>query len=293
MYLFIAVLFLMIFFVIVFNYLFKKWSNIITVKQVYTVKSNDDKYFMLSLFLNLSKSFRNFFPKIKLKVIDDYSGKINEMIKTLDDPYTRLNGYSLLHLQIISAITGFFLAYLIAGFDILIIFCSMVLFFILPYIKILETYKKKKNSIIKQLPNLADLLTVMIGSGIDFNSSLIKISAILEGNLSKEILVVNSKVSLGIHMQQALNEMAEKYDITQLNLFVKTINSALDSGLGISDSLNKLSEQLKLENASIAEKKAQEAPVKMLIPMVLLIFPTIFILLFAPIIISFMASGGL
>ncbi|MDD5020793.1 MAG: type II secretion system F family protein [Endomicrobiaceae bacterium] len=293
MYLVIAVLCLIVFFVIIFNYLFKELSNIITIKQVYTVKSNDDKYFILSLFLNLSKSLGNFFPKIKLKVIDDYSGKINEMIKTLDDPYTRLNGYSLLHLQIISAITGFFLAYIIAGFDILIIFCSIVLFFILPYIKILETYKKKKNSIIKQLPNLADLLTVMIGSGIDFNNSLIKISSILNGDLAKEIVVVNSKVSLGIHMQQALNEMAQKYNIVQLDLFVKTINSALNSGLGISDSLNKLSEQLKLENASIAEKKAQEAPVKMLIPMVLLIFPTIFILLFAPIIISFMTSGGL
>jgi len=140
---------------------------------------------------------------------------------------------------------------------------------------------------------LADLLTVMIGSGIDFNSSLIKISTIIEGDLSKEIGVVNSKVSLGIHMQQALNEMAQKYDIGQLNLFVKTINSSLDSGLGMADSLNKLSEQLKLENASIAEKKAQEAPVKMLIPMVLLIFPTIFILLFAPIIISFMSGGVL
>lgn len=293
MYLVIAVLFLIVFFAIIFNYLFKELSNIITIKQVYTVKSNDDKYFMLSLFLNLSKSFRNFFPKIKFKMIDEYFYKINEMIKILDDPYTRLDGHSLLHLQIISAITGIFLAYLIVGFDILIIFCSMALFFILPYIKILETYKKKKNLIIKQLPNLADLLTVMIGSGIDFNSSMIKISSILEGDLSKEILIVNSKVSLGIHMQQALNEMAQKYNITQLNLFVKTINFALDSGLGISDALNKLSEQLKLENASIAEKKAQEAPVKMLIPMVLLIFPTIFILLFAPIIISFMTSGVL
>lgn len=291
MYLVIGVLFLIMFFVVIFNYLFEKLSNIITVKQIYNVKSNDDKYFMLSLFLNLSN--KKFTPKIKLKIIDEYYRKINAMIKILDDPYTRLNGAGLLHLQIISAVTGFFLAYLAAGFDILIIFCSIILFFMLPYIKILETYKKKKNLIIKQLPNLADLLTVMIGAGIDFNSSLIKISTIIEGDLSKEISVVNSKVSLGIHMQQALNEMAQKYDIAQLNLFVKTINSALDSGLGLSDSLNKLSEQLKLENASIAEKKAQEAPVKMLIPMVLLIFPTIFILLFAPIIISFMSGGVL
>lgn len=270
MYLVIGVLCLIIFFAVVFNYLFEKLSNIITVKQIYNVKSNDDKYFILSLFLNLSKSFKNFVPKIKLKIIDEYCAKINAMIKILDEPYTMLNGNSLLDLQIISAITGFLLAYLTAGFDILIIFCSITLFFMLPYIKILETYKKKKNLIIRQLPNLADLLTVMIGSGIDFNSSLIKISTIIEGDLSKEIGVVNSKVSLGIHMQQALNEMAQKYDIAQLNLFVKTINSALDSGLGMSDSLNKLSEQLKLENASSAEKKAQEAPVKMLIPMVLL-----------------------
>lgn len=111
--------------------------------------------------------------------------------------------------------------------------------------------------------------------------------------MQNEIKTVNSKISMGINTKQALSEMAGKYDMAQLNLFVRTINSALESGIGMTESISKLSEQLKLENAAAAEKKAQEAPVKMLIPMILLMFPTIFILLFAPIIISFMANGGL
>ena len=87
--------------------------------------------------------------------------------------------------------------------------------------------------------------------------------------------------------------MSEKYNMVQLDTFVKTITISLDTGTGLTDSLNKIAQQISDDNISIAEKKAHEAPVKMLLPMTILILPTIFILLFAPFLISFFKSGSL
>jgi len=258
----------------------------------YNVKKHDN-YFMLAFFLSFTKPFVKVLRKIKSKYFIVYIDKIEVMLKTLDYPYTNLNGYAFFILQIIAMLISCLIVFFLLGFDIIIIICAGLLFFMLPYIKIYEQNRKKTAMIIKQLPNTADLLSVMIVSGVDFNNALIKISSILQGTLSKEIKIIISKVSFGIDVKYALNEMAEKYNLEQLNLFVRAVNSSLESGLGISDALNKISEQIKIENASVAEKKAHEAPVKMLIPMTLLILPTIFILLFAPVIISFIKTGSL
>ena len=109
----------------------------------------------------------------------------------------------------------------------------------------------------------------------------------------KELCIVMDKVSLGIDIKIAFEEMAKKYDLLQLNTFVKTINMSLDTGTGLSDGLLKIAEQINKDNVAAAEKKAHEAPIKMLIPMTLLILPTIFILLFTPFIISFLKSGNI
>lgn len=292
-YLIIGILSLSVCVFIMLNYIFDLLSGLKNIRKTYSVKSNDDGYFILSLIVKLSDYLSRHISKINSKYLTAYTSKTDAMLKILDYPYTKFNGGSLFIFQLLCALGGICLGFAVAGFDFPVMFCAGFLFFMLPYIKVFETYKKKRTAVIKQLPNTADLLSVMLGAGIDFNNALLKIAAISEGYFAKEIETVNSKTAMGVNTKQALSELAGKYDIAQLNLFVRTLNSALESGAGISDSINKLSEQLKLENASIAEKKAQEAPVKMLIPMVLLMFPTIFILLFAPIIISFMASGGL
>jgi tight adherence protein C len=292
MYLFLGTLCFFILSLIAINTVFDVSAVFSDKMKQYNVKKHDN-YFMLAFFLSFTKPFVKVLRKIKSKYFIVYIDKIEVMLKTLDYPYTNLNGYAFFILQIIAMLISSLIVFFLLGFDIIIIICAGLLFFMLPYIKIYEQNRKKTAMIIKQLPNTADLLSVMIVSGVDFNNALIKISSILQGTLSKEIKIIISKVSFGIDVKYALNEMAEKYNLEQLNLFVRAVNSSLESGLGISDALNKISEQIKIENASVAEKKAHEAPVKMLIPMTLLILPTIFILLFAPVIISFVKTGSL
>jgi tight adherence protein C len=171
------------------------------------------------------------------------------------------------------------------------LFISFV-FFSLPLIKVKEAVKKRKELIFKQLPDTADLLSVMLDAGTDFFGAADKVCDILKGPLSDELRDAVAKISLGYDKKTALLEIVEKTGVEQLGFFVRTINMALDAGVGMADTLRRLASQLRLERASAAEKKAQEAPIKMLIPLTLLIFPTIFIVIFGPIAINFIQTGG-
>lgn len=278
-------------FILLINYLMDFISNINKNKKLYKAQKGNDKYFLLNFILKTIKPVANTLKNAKISYLDMFSKKVTDMVKILNVPYTYIDGYNLILLQILSAFVAVILISFIIGYDVLILTVTIILFFSLPYLKIAQSYKTKINLILKQLPDLTDLLSVMVSSGIDFNNALIKISKIADGVLLEEIETINSKISFGLPVQKAFEEFAQKYNLKQITMFTDAVNFSLQSGLGMADSLNKISQQLKLENASIAEKQAQQAPVKMLIPMTLLIFPTIFILLFAPIIISFLKSG--
>ena len=247
-------------------------------------------FFYLIKFLD---TFSHTLKFVKLKIFVDYVDKLDRMLKIFDLADIQINSYTFICIQIISMIVGCFVSIFIFGFDILFMFCFGLLFLILPYLKIYEQYNKTINEIVKQIPDVSSLLAIMLSSGIDFNGSLNKIITILDGYLINELKNTIKKMSLGVNIKIAFEEMSKKYDVVQLDTFVKTITMSLETGTGFADSLNKISKQISDDNVAIAEKKAHEAPVKMLLPMTILILPTIFILLFAPFVISFFRSGTL
>ena len=247
-------------------------------------------FFYLIKFLD---TFSHTLKFVKLKIFVDYIDKLDRMLKIFDLADIQINSYTFIFIQIISMIVGCFVSIFIFGFDILFMFCFGLLFLILPYLKIYEQYNKTINEIVKQIPDVSSLLAIMLSSGIDFNGSLNKIITILDGCLINELKNTIKKMSLGVNIKIAFEEMSKKYDVVQLDTFVKTITMSLETGTGFADSLNKISKQISDDNVAIAEKKAHEAPVKMLLPMTILILPTIFILLFAPFVISFFKSGTL
>jgi tight adherence protein C len=262
-------------------------------KQNFYESTNDNKNLILISLVKYSNVFIPVLRLIKMKTFVDYTDKLNRMLKIFDFKNVKINSYNFVVIQIISMFTGCVISILLFGFDILFMLCFGGLFLILPYLKIYEQYNKKINEIIKQIPDVSSLLSIMIYSGIDFNNSLNKIIMILDGCLIEELRDIIKKISLGVDTKTAFKEMAEKYTIVQLDTFVKTIITSLDTGTGLTDSLNKIAQQISDDNISIAERKAHEAPVKMLLPMTILILPTIFILLFAPFVISFFKSGSM
>ncbi|MDO8734236.1 MAG: type II secretion system F family protein, partial [Elusimicrobiota bacterium] len=88
----------------------------------------------------------------------------------------------------------------------------------------------------------------------------------------------------------ALNDMADRLSYLPLNTVINSLNLAFKTGGSIAPTLRVLSEQFRVERAQMAEKMAGEAPLKLMAPLILLIFPTIFIIIFGPIVLSFL--GG-
>lgn len=293
MYLFLSLISFFIFCFFIISFLLEISLNVSQKKIIYSLKNNGNKYFLFSLLLSFSKPFESLLKKIKFGFYNVYISKLQSILKVLNYPFCEFNPYNFIIFQFVSMFLSMIVSFMVIGNDLFIAICVGILFFILPYLKVVEEYKKIIKDITKQLPNFCDLLSVMLVSGIDFHNCIVKISNILDGTLSKETKEILSKISLGVDIKTAFKDMAEKYNIEQLNLFVRTINSSLDSGLGMAQALDAISKQLKIEDAAIAQKQAHEAPVKMLLPMTFLILPTIFILLFAPIILSFIKNGSI
>lgn len=262
-------------------------------KQSFYEGADTKKNVFFLLLIKFLNTFSHILRFVRLKIFIDYINKLDKILKVFDLDDIQINPYTFVLIQIMSMFVGCLVSIFIFGFDFLFMFCLGLLFLILPYLKIYEQYNKKINEIVKQIPDVSSLLAVMLSSGIDFSGSLNKIITILDGCLIDELKNIVKKISLGVNIKTAFEEIAEKYNIVQLDTFVKTIMLSLETGTGFADSLNKISKQISDDNVALAEKKAHEAPVKMLLPMTILILPTIFILLFAPFVISFLKSGTL
>ncbi|MCL1972725.1 MAG: type II secretion system F family protein [Endomicrobia bacterium] len=256
------------------------------------VEKKKSKSFIMPVVLRWADGVGFILSKIKYKKFNDMMSKLQNDLISLGGDYEKFNSYQYFAMGLFSMAGGILFCIFFISMDILLIVFVAAIFFALPFIRLKEAVKSRKERVFKQLPDMSDLLSVMMDAGSDFFSAADKVTTILKGPLSDDFRDALAKISLGYDKKTALNEMVQKSGVEQLGFFVRTINMALDAGVGMSDTLKRLAEQMRMERAAAAEKKAQEAPIKMLIPLVLFIFPTIFIVIFGPIVINFMTTGG-
>jgi tight adherence protein C len=249
-----------------------------------------NNHFLLIFVINHAARIGRVLTYIKYKKFVLYIEKIDTILKVLGSQYNKINPYQFVALQLIISI-GIVLFLVLMNWNFCIILVIGIFAFLLPFIKIKEELKKRKELIIKQLPDMSDLLSIMLEAGLDFYTALDKAIEILCGPLSDELKEILSKISLGYDKSFALTEMTRKIKIEQLNFFAKTLNMALDSGTAMTDTLRRLAISLRNDRIFYIEKKAHEAPVKILVPLILFIFPTIFIVVFGPIVINFIKMG--
>jgi tight adherence protein C len=257
-------------------------------KENFTQKKN----FIMPTMFRLADNFAKPLAKIKHKSFKKYLCSIDALLKGSGKKYERFNSYQMIVLQAFAGIAGIIFCMLFISTNFLMVLIIGFFAFFLPFLQLNEQAKKRKGLILKQLPDSVDLLSVMLDAGLDFFGALDKVSDILKGPLSDEMKAASAKISLGYDRRKALMSMADNCVIEQVMSFVKTVNMALESGSGMADTLKRLSAQIRKEREMAAEKKAQEAPVKILVPLILFIFPTIFIVIFGPIVINLVQSGG-
>jgi tight adherence protein C len=159
---------------------------------------------------------------------------------------------------------------------------SFLLAMIMPDFVLKRLAKARQIKIFNSLPDNLDLLTVSVEAGLGFDQALLKLVEKNKGPLNEEFKRVLHEMRIGKTRRDALREMSVRTGVEDLQTFVVAIIQADQLGVSIGNVLRIQSHQLRQKRRLKAEEKAQKAPIKMLIPMIVFIFPCLFIILLGP-----------
>ncbi len=166
----------------------------------------------------------------------------------------------------------------------LALLCSM-----LPYMKLGELVGRRQKAIRKILPYALDLLCLAVEAGLDFTAALNRIGDNLKNHpFRDEIRLLSRDISMGKTRPEALRDMEKRIGLEELTSVVSSLIQADELGASLGPALRIQSAELQRVRFQRAEKKAMQAPVLMLIPLVLFIFPLVFLVIFTPIVLKMM-----
>ena len=166
-------------------------------------------------------------------------------------------------------------------------------FYLLPTLWLSSQIRRRQTEIVKALPDALDLLTISVEAGLGFDAAMSKVAEKWDNELSLAFNRVIQEIQMGKLRREALRDMANRMDVSDVSSFVAAIIQADQLGVSIAKVLRIQSEQMRIRRRQRAEEKAHQAPVKMLFPMAFLIFPAIFIVLLGPSVLVVMKSGVL
>jgi tight adherence protein C len=163
----------------------------------------------------------------------------------------------------------------------------------LPVLQLRGSISRRQDGIVKALPDALDLLTICVEAGLGFEQAMGKVYEKWDNDLSMAFGRVLQEIQLGKRRGEALRDMSRRMEVNDVTSFVAALVQAEQLGVSISKILRIQSDQMRVKRRQRAQEKAQQAPVKMMIPMVLLIFPSIWISLMGPSVIMLLESGVL
>lgn len=164
--------------------------------------------------------------------------------------------------------------------------------YFLPILWLNETITRRKQAMFLALPFSMDLLTLVVEAGLTFTAAIEEVvDKGQPGPLRDEFARMLQDFRLGLSMREALKGMADRTDMFEMRSFASALIQADTLGSPLGKALRSQSEIRRTERFQKAEKMAQEAPVRMLFPLLFFIFPAVFIVLLVPIIIKFTKEG--
>jgi tight adherence protein C len=201
---------------------------------------------------------------------------------------------TLLGYRVLAAILlPIFILVLTGGSQILDILAMVLMLFAgwtVPLTYVQRKARKRLQEIDRRLPDLIDLLTVMVEAGLSFSASLRLAAPEFDPPLSDELRLTLQEQTMGLGVDEALRNMAERADTPAMRSFVRAMGQGEKMGISTGQIMRSLSHEMRARRKATAEEKAQKAPVLMLFPLVFLIFPSMFIVLMTPAIINLMHS---
>jgi len=150
--------------------------------------------------------------------------------------------------------------------------------------------KKRKEAIVRDLPDVMDLLVVSVEAGLGLDAAIVRQYTKNKSPVLAELNGAIREVQMGVPRKTALREMADRCDVKQLSAFVTALLQAEQLGVSVKSVLTAQAERLRTERKQRIQAKAMKAPVKIMLPTVAFIFPVIFIILLGPAAVSLIST---
>lgn len=161
----------------------------------------------------------------------------------------------------------------------------------LPMLQLTSKIQKRQNEVIKSLPDALDLMVICVEAGLGFDAAMGKVYEKWDNEVANAFGRIIQEIQLGKTRRESLRDMSKRLDVPDFTTFASAIIQADQLGVSIGKILRIQSDQMRVKRRQRAQEKANQAPVKMMIPMTFLIFPAIWIVLLGPSIFVVMDSG--
>jgi tight adherence protein C len=173
----------------------------------------------------------------------------------------------------------------------LVVGLFMLLGFYIPEMLLSSRISRRQKEIRRAMPDALDLLTICVEAGLGFDGAMAKVYEKWDNELSLAFGRVIREIQLGKLRRDALRDMANRLGIAEMTSFVAAVIQSEQLGVSMAKVLRIQADQMRMKRRQLAEEEAHKAPIKMLIPMALLIFPSICIVLMTPAILMLMRSA--
>lgn len=140
----------------------------------------------------------------------------------------------------------------------------------------------RQKQILKSLPDAFDLVTTCVEAGLGLEAALARVAEKVEGPFAEELTIMLHEVSLGRLRREAMKDLSERINLPDLTTFVNAVIQAESMGTSIAAVLRVQADQMRTKRRQRAEQQAQAAPIKMMFPLVLCIFPCMFLVILGP-----------
>ena len=154
--------------------------------------------------------------------------------------------------------------------------------FILPGVFVASRTRRRREELRIQLPDALDLLAVSVEAGLGFDGAVTKLTEHMDGALTDEFSVTLGEMRIGESRSEALKKLAERSAAPEVAAFCRAIVQADQLGISLGRILRVQATDTRLRRQAAAEEKAMKAPIKMLFPTVIFIFPAMFLVVLGP-----------
>jgi len=206
--------------------------------------------------------------------------------------FVGVKGLAMVMIVGVTVLFGVLTHYPLNYFSVLLLVILAFCGFFLPDVWLSRRIKQRQQGLVNALPDALDMLTIAIEAGLSFENALQEIAGKWDNELSREFTRVLRDIGMGQSRRQALLGLSDRTGVRDIVSFVASLNQAEELGVSIGRVLSVQAEELRVRRRQRAQERANQAPIKMMFPLVFLIFPAIFAVLLGPAVPQLLRSFG-